>query len=71
MVYWFRPNYAVQIAARYTVKMLSGEKDSQTISKIISANVGLAKYFENFLVLCERIHTGHWLNNNMVNEQVR
>ena len=25
VVYWFRPNYAVQIAARYTVKMLSGE----------------------------------------------
>ena len=47
VVYWFRPNYAVQIAAHFTVKMLSGEKDSQTISKIISANRGLGKYFEN------------------------
>ena len=49
--------------------MQSGEKDSQTISKIISANRGLAKYFENFLVICERIYTGDWLNNIMINEQ--
>ena len=49
--------------------MLSGEKESQTISKIISSNTGLAKYFDNFFVLCERIHTGFWLNNIMVNEQ--
>ena len=40
--------------------MLSGEKDSQTISKIISANKGIGKYFANFLDICESV---------MLNEQ--
>ena len=69
IVYWFKPNYAVQIATRYSVKMMSGETDSQSISAIIGSNEGLAKYFENFLVIVERVYTCHWLNNIMVNEQ--
>ena len=43
IVYWFKPNYAVQIAVRYSVKMMSGETDSQGISAIIGSNAGLAK----------------------------
>ena len=58
----------MQIATRYAVKMLSGEVESQNISAIIGSNEGIAKYFENFLGIVEKIYTGHWLNSIMVNE---
>ena len=57
VVYWFKPKYAVQIATPYAVKTMSGEKDSQISSKIIGSNTGLAKKFENFLEIEERVYT--------------
>ena len=66
--YWFRPNYAVQIATRFSIKMLSGQTEGQVISEIIGANQGIAKYFENFLRIVENIYSGNWLNSVMINE---
>ena len=68
VLFWFKPTYAVQMAVRFTVRMLSGETNNQAISALIKTNSGISQYFENFLSVCISIFTGNFLNNVMINE---
>ena len=68
VLFWFKPTYAVQMAVRFTVKMLSGETNNQAISVLIKTNAGIGQYFESFFSICISIYTGNFLNNVMINE---
>ena len=43
--FWFKIDYAVQLAVRFIVKIISGSEDGEEISGIIEANPEIAKYF--------------------------
>ena len=66
--YLFKIDYAVQIAIRYMVKMLSGTEDSNHINSIISANPGINEYFVNFLEIVEYVYKGNLIKSYLSNE---
>ena len=60
---FFRPAYSVQLALRYTVRIISGVTDPIGITNILAENKDLLGYFIQYYELVKEIYTGQFLLN--------
>ena len=61
-------DYAVQLAVRFIVNIISGSEDGEEISGIIEANPGIAKYFCEYAEIVEYCYKGGVVKNHLRNE---
>ena len=66
--FWFKIDYALQLAVRFIVKIIASSEDSEEISGIIEANPGIAKFFCEYAEILEYCYKGGVVINHLTNE---
>ena len=56
IIFWFKPVFAVQLAARYTVKQLTGYQNEDDVNFVINENMGIYQYLINFFEICCQVY---------------
>ena len=61
IICWFRPQTAIQVAARWTISCITGESDGQQIELILQSNSGIYKYLQTFANIVQAVYSLEFL----------
>lgn len=68
IMFFFKPEYSVQIAVRFVIKLISGYTETKHIEAILARNMKIYNFFKEFLAISEYVYRGDVLIHFMTNE---
>ena len=68
IMFFFKPEYSVQIASRFIIKLISGYQETKHIEALLARNTKIYIYFKEFLAITEYVYRGDILLHFMTNE---